>query len=31
MIASQEQIFNSSFEGNEIIGELQDMELRYII
>lgn len=26
-IASQEQIFNSSFEGNEIIGELQDMEL----
>lgn len=26
-IAAQEQIFNSSFEGNEIIGELQDMEL----
>ena len=26
-IASQEQIFNNSFEGNEIIGELQDMEL----
>ena len=26
-IASQEQIFNSSFEGNEIVGELQDMEL----
>ena len=26
-IATQEQIFNSSFEGNEIVGELQDMEL----
>jgi exodeoxyribonuclease V alpha subunit len=25
-IAAQEQIFNSSFEGNEIVGELQDME-----
>lgn len=26
-IAAQEQIFNNSFEGNEILGELQDMEL----
>lgn len=26
-VAAQEQIFNSSFEGNEIIGELEDMEL----
>ncbi|MBU5331715.1 AAA family ATPase [Anaerocolumna aminovalerica] len=26
-IASQEQIFTNSFEGNEILGELQDMEL----
>lgn len=26
-IASQEQIFTNSFEGNEIVGQLQDMEL----